>query len=181
MTITVTVRATEDLSAAERRRISTLCNDANDTDAFGDLFVVYVRFGGRHFLAYDHDGLLASHAVVTTRWVQPDGYGPVRTAFVDAVATDPARQHAGLSTHVMRRVGREIGDFDLGCLQTDLRGFYERLGWEPWRGPLAGRRDGVPVPTPEQQGVMVLRLPSTPPLDPEGQLSIEWQPDRFWE
>jgi aminoglycoside 2'-N-acetyltransferase I len=180
MTITVTVRATEDLSAAERDRISRLCNDANDTAAFGDLFVVYVRSGGRHFLGFDHDGLLASHAVVTTRWVQPAGYGPQRTAFVDAVATDPARQRSGLSTHVMRRLGREIDDFDLGCLQTDLRSFYERFGWELWRGPLAGRRDGVAVPTPEQHGVMVLRLPSTPPIDADGQLSIEWQPNRFW-
>jgi len=181
MSITVAVRRTEDLSAAERSRISDLCNAANDTDAFHDLFIVHIPSGGRHVLGFDHDGVLASHAVVTTRWVQPGGSRPQRTAFVDAVATDPARQHAGLATEVMRRLGREIDDFELGCLQTDLRGFYERVGWEPWRGPLVGRRDGALVPTPEQQGVMVLRLPATPPLDPDGPLSIEWQPHRFWE
>jgi aminoglycoside 2'-N-acetyltransferase I len=181
MAITVAVRATEDLSAAERSRISELCNAANDTDAFRDLFVVYVPSGGRHFVGFDRDGVLASHAVITTRWVQPGGYPPLRTAFVDAVATDPSRQHAGLSTEVMRRLGREIDDFDLGCLQTDLRGFYERVGWEHWRGPLAGRREGELVPTSDQRGVMVLRLPSTPPLDLDAQLSIEWQPHRFWE
>ena len=180
MAIAVSVRATEDLSVTERERIAELCNAANDTDAFRDLFVVYVRSGGRHVLGFDHDGVLASHAVVTTRWVQPRGHPPQRTAFVDAVATDPARQHVGLATEVMRRLGREIDDFALGCLQTDRRGFYERVGWELWHGPLAGRRDGELVPTPHQQGVMVLRLPSTPPLDPGGPLSIEWQPDRFW-
>jgi aminoglycoside 2'-N-acetyltransferase I len=179
--ITVAVRSTEELSDAERTRISELCNAANDTSGFDDLFVVYIPTGGRHFLGFDHDGVLASHAVVTTRWAQPSGYPPQRTAFVDAVATDPTRQHTGLSTEVMRRLGREVDDFDLGCLQTDLLGFYERFGWERWRGPLVGRRDGEHVPTPHQQGVMVLRLPSTPPLDTEGQLSIEWQHDRFWE
>jgi hypothetical protein len=81
----------------------------------------------------------------------------------------------------VRRLGRELDDFELESLQTDLRGFYERLGWALWRGPLAGRRDGELVPTPDQQGVMVLRLPLTPPLDIDRQLSIEWQPDRFWE
>ena len=114
MAISVEVRSTEDLSAAERTSVSELCNRANDTDAFHDLFVVYVPSGGRHFLGFDHDGVLASHAVVTTRWVQPTGHPPQRTAFVDAVATDPERQHAGLSTAVMRRLGREIEDFDLG-------------------------------------------------------------------
>ena len=180
MTITVAVRATEDLTPAERSRIADLCNDANETDAFRDLFVVYVPSGGRHFLGFDHDGVLASHAVVTTRWVQRTGHPPQRTAFVDAVATDPVRQRAGLSSAVMRRLGCEIDDFGLGCLQTDLRGFYEQFGWERWRGPLAGRRDGLLVPTPGQHGVMVLRLPSTPRLDTDGPLSIEWQPDRFW-
>src|SRR4051794_12144183 len=114
MAITVMVRATEELSAAERGRISELCNAANDTDAFRDLFVVFIPSGGRHFLGFGDDGVLGSHAVVTTRWVQPRGYPPQRTAFVDAVATDPARQHAGLSTEVMRRLGREIDDFALG-------------------------------------------------------------------
>jgi hypothetical protein len=181
MAITVAVRDTQELSTVERSRISELCNAANGTDAFDDLFVVYIPSGGRHFLGFDHDGVLASHAVVTTRWVQPRGYPPQRTAFVDAVATDPARQHAGLCTKVMRHLGHQIDDFILGCLQTDLRGFYERVGWERWRGPLAGRRAGELVPTPDQQGVMVLRLPATPPLDPVGLLSIEWQPHRFWE
>jgi len=178
--ITVAVRATEELSAAEKAGISDLCNAANEREAFADLFVVYVPGGGRHFLGFD-GGVLASHAVVTTRWAQPDGFPPLRTAFVDAVATHPAHQHLGLSTEVMRRLGSTLDDFDLGCLQTDLRGFYERVGWEQWRGPLAGRRDGHTAPTPDQQGVMVLRLPLTPPLDLDGRLSIEWQRNRFWE
>ena len=81
----------------------------------------------------------------------------------------------------MRRLGVEIGDYRIGCLQTDLVGFYERVGWESWRGPLSGRRGSELVPTPDQRGVMVLRTPSTPELDLDVPLSIECQPDRIWE
>ena len=81
----------------------------------------------------------------------------------------------------MRRLAAEIGDYEIACLQTDLPAFYERLGWEVWRGPLAGRGEQGLIPTPDQRGVMVFRLPQTPPLDLEGQLTIERQPNRIWE
>ena len=81
----------------------------------------------------------------------------------------------------MRRLATEIDDYEIACLQTDKPGFYERLGWELWRGPLAGRGDHGLVPTPEQRGVMVLRLRQTPPLDLDTQLTIECQPHRIWE
>jgi aminoglycoside 2'-N-acetyltransferase I len=74
-----------------------------------------------------------------------------------------------------------VHDYDIGCLQTDIPGFYERLDWELWRGPLAGRGvDGL-IPTPEQTGVMVLRLPTTPSLDFDALLTIEQQQYRIWE
>src|SRR5262249_15236616 len=34
----------------------------------------------------------------------------------------------------------------------DPRGFYEHLGWQRWRGPLAGRRNWELVPTPGAGG-----------------------------
>jgi len=66
-------------------------------------------------------------------------------------------------------------------LQTDIPGFYERLGWDLWRGPLAGRGENGLIPTPDQRGVMVHRLPRTPALDLETLLTIEPQPNRIWE
>jgi aminoglycoside 2'-N-acetyltransferase I len=81
----------------------------------------------------------------------------------------------------MRRLAAEIPGYEIGCLQTDIPGFYERLGWELWRGPLAGRGDDGLIPTPEQRGVMVLPLPSGPPLDLDSLLTIEVQPERIWE
>ena len=125
---------------------------------------------------------LVSHAVATTRWAQPARQPPLRTAYVDAVSTLPSYQGLGYASAVMRRLADDIdGHFAIGCLQTDRDGFYGRLGWELWRGPLAGRRvDGSLVPAPDQTGVMVLRLANTPELDLGAMLTIECQPSRNW-
>ena len=48
-----------------------------------------------------------------------------------------------------------------------------------WRGPLAGRSEQGLVPTPEQTGIMVLRLSQTPALDLHSTLTIECQPGRI--
>ena len=82
----------------------------------------------------------------------------------------------------MQRLAETIVDYEIGCLQTDDRtSFYAHLGWEEWRGSLAGRSDDGLIPTPDQRGVMVLRLPITPPLDLDSMLTIERQPERIWE
>jgi hypothetical protein len=52
---------------------------------------------------------------------------------------------------------------DLGTALPER--FYSRLGWETWRGSLAGRSDDGLVPAPDQRGVMGLRLSRTPGLD----------------
>ncbi len=178
--VTVGMAATEELTADQRAEIVAVCNAANHTDEFWKLFEVFVRTGGRHFYA-THGRAIVSHAVVNPRGVQPEGMPVLRTAYLDAVATAPIYQGQGYGTAVMQLLAQSIDDFDIACLQTDEPGFYDRLGWELWQGPLAGRSDQGLVPTPDQHGVMVHRLPRTPPLDLGAMLSIEWQPDRFWE
>ncbi len=175
----VIVVATEDLTAAQRASVIDVCIAAHENDDFHNLFI-HIPSGGRHVLAF-RDQELVSHAVATTRWAQPAGYPVLQTAYVDAVSTRPEHQGLGHASAVMARLAAAIDDYEIGCLQTDIPGFYERLGWEVWRGPLAGRRDHEVVPTPEQRGVMVLRLPQTPALDVTTQLTIECQPERIWE
>ena len=171
---------TEDLTAAERAAVIDVCVAAHDNEEFRKLFSVYIPSGGRHFLAYADDEIV-SHAVVTTRWAQPEGHEPLRTAFVDAVSTHPAHQGRGYSSAALRALADGVSDYEMGCLQTDIAPFYERLGWELWRGPLAGRDDAGFVPTPDQRGVMILRVPKTPLLDLDALLTIEQQPHRIWE
>jgi aminoglycoside 2'-N-acetyltransferase I len=175
----VTVLPTEGLTGYQRDAIIEVCIAAHENDAFRDLFS-FIPSGGRHFLAYV-GAEIVSHAVVTTRWAQPDGHPVLRTAFVDAVATLPSCQGKGYGSAVMRRLAEEIDDYEVGCLQTDKPRFYERLGWETWLGALAGRSASGTIPTPDQRGVMILRLPRTPQLDLDSVLTIECQPGRIWE
>ena len=156
----VTVWPTEALGPPVRAAVIDLCNAANDTDAFHELFEL-IPSGGTHALVY-RDEQLVSHAVVTTRWAQPEGCPILRTGYLDAVATLPAEQGRGHASAALRRLAVALQAWQIGCLQTDVSGFYQRLGWELWRGPLAGRGEDGPIPTPDQTGVMILRVPSTP-------------------
>ena len=170
---------TEDLDDATRASIIQVCVEAHQEEDFKNLFV-YIPSGGWHFLAYHNDELV-SHAVVTTRWLQPEGQRLLKTAYVDAVATLPDYQGFGHGSALMRQLASEIDDeYVLACLETEQETFYERLGWEVWRGPLAGRSEDGMIPTPEQTGIMILRLSQTPALDLDEGLSIECQPGRIW-
>ncbi len=80
----------------------------------------------------------------------------------------------------MRHLASVVSDYDIACLETERAAFYERLGWKEWRGPLAGRSEEGLIATPDQTGVMILRLPRTPELDPDALLTIEAHPARIW-
>lgn len=174
------VANTADLDAAARSAIIEVCRAAFQKDEFYQLFS-YLTSGGRHVLAFRQDELV-SHAVVTTCWLQPEGRPELKTAYVDAVATVPAHQGQGYGSALMKHLAQHVEDYAIAALATESNGFYVRLGWQrqTWRGPLAGRGEAGLIPTPHETGVMSLRLPHTPPLDLDGALSIECQPDRIW-
>jgi aminoglycoside 2'-N-acetyltransferase I len=177
--ILVTSSKTEELSADTRAAIVHVCVTAHQENDFNNLFS-YVTSGGWHFLAW-HEDCLVSHAMVTTRWLQAEGLPLLRTAYIDAVATLPNYQGQGYGGAVMRQLAREIDqEYVIACLETDQQAFYERLGWQTWRGPLAGRSEQGLIATPEQEGIMILRLSQTPILDLDSGLSIECQTGRIW-
>jgi aminoglycoside 2'-N-acetyltransferase I len=175
----LTCTRTEELSESDRSVIIELCIAAHEEPGFRALFTL-VPSGGLHFRAFDGDTLV-SHAMVTTRWLQPEGHPLLKTGYVDAVSTLPAYQGQGYGSATMGRLASEIDrEFVVAALETDREGFYSRLGWESWRGPLAGRGEQGLVPTPEQRGVMVLRLSGTPDLDLDSAMTIECQSNRIW-
>ncbi|HEY9526548.1 MAG TPA: GNAT family N-acetyltransferase [Anaerolineales bacterium] len=171
---------TEELDAETRDAIVNLCVIAHQEEDFKNLFA-YVPSGGWHFLAFQGRQLV-SHALVTTRWIQPEGQPVLKTAYIDAVATLPSAQGQGHGSMLMRQLASAIdSEYSIGCLETDDQvRFYERAGWELWRGPLAGRSEQGLVPTPEQKGIMVLRLSQTPALNLDATLTIECQGERIW-
>jgi aminoglycoside 2'-N-acetyltransferase I len=136
--------------------------------------------GGTHFLL-EEGGAIVSHAAVVEREIQVDGR-PLRTGYVEAVATDPAQQGRGIGTTVMGAVTEHIRDtFQLGVLGTGRHRFYERLGWFTWRGPSGVRTDAGLVRTPDDDGfIMVLPTRSSPALDPATPISCGWRPGDVW-
>ncbi len=171
-----TVR-THALAECTRDAVVQLCTAAHGHD-FSPLFTLLPP-DGLHVMAYVHNRLV-SHAVTTTRWLQPERLPLLRTAYVDAVATALAMQGQGYASAVMRHLATTVMDYDIACLETGRVSFYTRLGWEPWRGPLGGRTPDGLIPTPDQTGILILRLPRTPPLDLDGLLTIECQTVRIW-
>ncbi len=165
----------ENLSEHERAEILALCSRAYRINyepflkTFTDATHVIARQQGR----------LVSHALWVTRWLQPGPLPPLRTAFVEAVATEEEYRGQGLATAVMKKLSSAINDFELGGLSPAQYGLYTRLGWELWRGPLFIRtKDGL-LPTPDDE-VMILRLPDTPVLDLDWSLSAEWRGGELW-
>jgi aminoglycoside 2'-N-acetyltransferase I len=173
----IRVRRTRQIDAALRATIVELCTEAHGAD-FSRLFF-YLPTDGLHFIAYRGDQIV-SHAVVTTRWVQPERLPVLRTAYVAAAATLPAYQRRGYGSAVMHELTAHITNYDLACLETDRITFYERLGWQRWRGPRVGRSGTELIPTPDHQNIMILRLANTPPLDLDRLLTIEAQAGRIW-
>ena len=133
-----------------------------------------------HVLAVAGESVV-SHALWITRWLAPAGGAPLRTAYVEAVATDPAWRHRGLASGVLRRLVREVTGFELAALCPSDAGqpLYARLGWETWTGPLSIRHGSELTDTPDES-IMIHRLPLTPPLRLSDPMSAEWRPGEVW-
>ncbi|HSJ50083.1 MAG TPA: GNAT family N-acetyltransferase [Actinomycetota bacterium] len=136
--------------------------------------------GGVHFVVREW-GEIVSHAAVVERRLHTNGR-ELRTGYVEAMVTRADRQRRGLGTAVMRDVGRHIREtFELGALDTGEFGFYDRMGWVRWQGPTAVRTPEGEVPTPDEDGlIMVLFTPAVPELEVTAPISCEWRPGDVW-
>jgi aminoglycoside 2'-N-acetyltransferase I len=136
--------------------------------------------GGLHFVA-ESDGEIVAYASVAERWLEIDGR-PMRTGYVEAVATAVGRQGRGLGSLLMREVNAYIRDrFQLGALGTGRHGFYERLGWLTWKGPTWVRAADGPRRTPDEDGyILVLPTPTSPELDLTAAISCDFRSGDAW-
>jgi aminoglycoside 2'-N-acetyltransferase I len=164
------------LSSLRYKAIIDLCSRAYEEDyapfmaAFDDAVHVLARL----------DGVLVSHALWITRWLQI-GAGPLlRTAYVEGVATKEKFRRRRFAAAVMERLAEEVSNFDIAALSPADTNLYVHLGWEYWQGPLFHRKNGKLVPDPEDEAVMILRLPKTPELDLLLPISIEWREGEVW-
>jgi aminoglycoside 2'-N-acetyltransferase I len=133
---------------------------------------------GEHLLGWE-EGVLVSHLMWVTRWLQMGDDAPLRTAYVEMVATAAVFQGQGRATALLQYFPSQVEHFDLAALCPATVRLYSRLGWQLWRGPLGVRTETGLLPTPEER-VMVLPLPRSPPLDLTLPLSVEWRPGEVW-
>lgn len=136
--------------------------------------------GGVHWLA-EVRGRIAGHASVVQRLLEADGV-PLATGYVEAVATHPAWRRRGIANRLLTLANEHITEtFELGVLSTDLHRVYAGAGWERWHGPTYVRTDGGQVRTEDDdEGIMFLRTPRTPPLTGTEALSCEWRAGDAW-
>lgn len=168
--------ASTEINAATRQEINDLCSRA-----FEEVWQLETMSEGWHILGWQ-DGQLVTHGMWVTRWLQV-GDGPLlQTAYVEGVVTELAYRNCGLATAVMQRIAHEIKEYKLGGLSPFSVAYYKRLGWEKWRGSLFIRSETglIHPPTMEDECVMILRLPQTPPLNLDAPLSAEWRPGELW-
>jgi aminoglycoside 2'-N-acetyltransferase I len=172
----IQVKSRHQLSEDERSEILALC-----TQAFRrDYTPIYKTFQNPTHILGRYNGELVTHALWVTRWLQAGILPLMRTAFIEAVATELSHRNKGFATEIIKALAVEIQDFDFAALATGSSGFYTRLGWQLWRGQLFVREDNGLIPTPNEQGVMLLLLPNTPPLDLKAPLSSEWREGDLW-
>lgn len=155
--------SSDDLDSAARAELRQLW-----ADAFGDRFDDHDAdhaYGGVHVLAYADDQIVG-HASAVPRRIRI-GLDWWDAAYVEAVASRPSAQRAGVGTAVMRRLHDEIdARWPIAFLSTGrARDFYLRLGWEVWDGPSSVLTNHGEVSTDEEHGgILVRRSPDGPDL-----------------
>jgi aminoglycoside 2'-N-acetyltransferase I len=182
--VDVRLAASDELTPDEIRRIRALCDSAfarvDRLGSFTDDDMEHA-LGGLHAIGI-RAGDMTAHGAVVERDLHASGR-PLRTGYVEAVAVAPELQRRGFGSIIVSALNEEVRrSFELGALDTGSHGFYERLGWESWRGPTSVRTDDGEVRTPDEDGhLMVLRTPRTPAdLDLDGPISCEWRPGDVW-
>ncbi len=179
MTTSLRVVESAELSVEERGALESLFVAAWPDERFTREDVDHM-LGGRHVLL-QREGRIVSHAAVVPRTLWA-GERAIVCGYVEAMATWPDLQRHGFGTEVLGVVNDLVRDgFELGGLCTGSHGFYERLGWERWVGPLAVRTGGTEVPTPEEDGnVMILRTPATGAVSLVDTLACDWRAGDVW-
>ena len=187
-TLQLEILPANELTPEIRQAVVDLCSRAfeEDYEQYMPLLQGAVHVLGRV------NGLLVTHGAWVPRWMQLEDAQPkvmMRTAYIEAIATDEAYRNRGYAASIMHQIAEEIQDFDIAGLSPFSVVYYAKLGWEEWQGELLIRKDGQLLPTilpPDENGeedeecLMILRLPNTPELDLTSAISIEWRPGEVW-
>lgn len=153
-----------DVDASLRRGLDRLWHEAFDDFTPEDAEHAY---GGVHVLVRAAGLDVVAHASAVPRTIT-FGSRAMAAGYVEGVAVSPRLQRSGLGTQVMSRLDGVVQErWEVGVLGTGELAFYERLGWERWRGPSYVRgTDGTRRRSADEDGyLMVLRFGASAGLD----------------
>ncbi|MDQ6674384.1 MAG: GNAT family N-acetyltransferase [Chloroflexota bacterium] len=122
-----------------------------------------------------------SHAAVVARVLQVAQW-TLQAGYVEGVATTAGRRRQGLGGLVMARATSLVqSKFEIGALSTSSHSFYQRFGWERWRGH-SFVRDGVALlrTADEDDGLMVLRCGPSAGIDLAAPIACECRAGDDW-
>jgi aminoglycoside 2'-N-acetyltransferase I len=136
--------------------------------------------GGTHVWVDGADGVI-SHGALVERTLLSAGH-TLRVGYVEAIATSPRHQRLGHASAVLSRINGLIREqYALGALSTGTPEFYERLGWERWRGPtFANGPHGLERTSEDDGGILILRTPRSPDLDLHADIVADWRAGDVW-
>lgn len=136
--------------------------------------------GGWHALVTTGARLVA-HAAVVARPIEI-GDRTFAAGYVEGVGTSPDVQGLGHGSAVVRAIMDVVRrHFEVGVLSTGRESFYERLGWEPWRGPTFVLRDGTYLRTDEDDdGIMAYRFGPSLGVRLTDRMACGWRPGDNW-
>ncbi len=186
--IDIQVIPAQQLTSTDQQSIRDLCAQAFGEDVWCDYGYLNSAF---HVIGRQDDQIV-SHALWTDRILSLAGRAPLKTAYVEYVATEPSMQGQGLASQLLRflvsyiqneqllRTQLKVDElYQLAALAPEDSEFYQRLGWELWLGDLSIRQNGENIATPEDD-VMVYRLSCTPKFAVTEDLSAEWREGEWW-
>ncbi|MFL5912576.1 MAG: GNAT family N-acetyltransferase [Gaiellaceae bacterium] len=136
--------------------------------------------GGVHATLWE-EGDVIGHASVVQRRMLHDGRA-LRTGYVEGVAVRADHRGHGHGAALMEAIERVVrGAYDLGALGAtdEAASFYERRGWQLWRGPTSALTPNGVIDTPDEDGSIYV-LPNTAPLDVTGRLTCDWRDGDVW-
>jgi aminoglycoside 2'-N-acetyltransferase I len=174
----IRIAPSEKLSSVLQTSLRTMLESAYDGDFSDDDW--QHALGGVHVYQRSESGFV-SHAALISRSIRWDDI-TLRAGYVEAVATSPTAQRQGLATAILHRINDWIlTRYEFGVLSTSAHALYERLGWERWHGAsYVDAPSGFRRTRDDDQGLMILRTPRTPPLSLHGTLVADWRGGDVW-
>lgn len=137
--------------------------------------------GGIHALLWEEGELIGHGSVIQRRLLHRQR--ALRAGFYECVVIHSERRGIGHGATLMTALAAKLDDaYEISALCSGVvaKPFYTKLGWLPWRGPLATLTPEGVCEDPRFRGRVFVREHSFP-LDLDGSLACDWRDGDPWD